>query len=80
VWCAGAVLAALIKARFDVKYHVNSIGKFLHSLGFSHVSTRPQHPKQGPETIEASKKFPQIREKSLKDVPPDTPVEIWFQE
>jgi transposase len=51
-----ADLAALIKARFDVEYHVNSIGKLLHSLGFSHVSARPQHPKQNPETIEAFKK------------------------
>ena len=49
-------LATLIKARFDVEYHVNSIGKLLHSLGFSHVSARPQHPKQDPETIEAFKK------------------------
>jgi len=49
-------LVKLIKERFDVDYHVNSIGKLLHSLGFSHVSARPRHPKQDPETIAAFKK------------------------
>jgi transposase len=51
-----ADIVTLIKARFDVEYHVNSVGKLLHSLGFSHVSARPRHPKQDPETIEAFKK------------------------
>jgi putative transposase len=51
-----ADIVKLIKARFDVEYHENSVGKLLHSLGFSHVSARPRHPKQDPETIEAFKK------------------------
>lgn len=51
-----ADLVNLIKTRFDVEYHVNSVGKLLHSLGFSHVSARPQHPKQDPEKIAAFKK------------------------
>jgi len=46
----------LIKARFGVAYHENSVGKILHSLGFSHVSARPQHPEQDPETIATFKK------------------------
>jgi putative transposase len=49
-------LVKLIKARFDVDYHVNSVGRLLHSLGFSHVSARPRHPKQDPEVIEDFKK------------------------
>jgi len=49
-------LVKLIKARFDVDYHVSSVERLLHSLGFSHVSARPRHPKQDPETIEAFKK------------------------
>ena len=53
-----ADLATLIKARFDVEYHVNSVGRLLHSLGFSHVSARPRHPKRDPEMIEALKKLP----------------------
>lgn len=51
-----ADIVKLIKARFDVEYHENSVGKLLHSLGFSHISARPRHPKQNPETIEAFKK------------------------
>jgi transposase len=51
-----ADLATVIKTRFGVAYHESSIGKLLRSLGFSHVSARPQHPKQDPETIEAFKK------------------------
>jgi putative transposase len=49
-------LVKLIKTRFGVDYHENSIGKLLRSLGFSHVSARPRHPKQDPETITAFKK------------------------
>jgi transposase len=51
-----ADLAAVIKTRFGVKYHESSVGKLLRSLGFSHVSARPRHPEQDPETIEAFKK------------------------
>ena len=51
-----ADLAAVIETRFGVEYHVSSVGKLLRSLGFSHVSARPKHPKQDPETIEAFKK------------------------
>jgi len=76
-----ADLAKLIKARFDVEYHVNSVGKLLQSLGFSHVSARPRHPKQDPEIVEAFKKtYPQELANTLKGVPPDTPVELWFQD
>lgn len=51
-----ADLVAVIKARCGVDYHESSVGKLLRSLGFSHVSARPRHPKQDPETIEAFKK------------------------
>ena len=51
-----ADIARFIKARFDVEYHVNSVGKLLRAQGFSHVSARPQHPKQDPEAIEDFKK------------------------
>jgi len=51
-----ADLVRLIKGRFGVDYHESSIGKLLRSLGFSHVSARPRHPKQDPEMIEAFKK------------------------
>ena len=51
-----ADLVKLVKTRFGVDYHESSIGKLLRSLGFSHISARPRHPKQDPETIEAFKK------------------------
>jgi len=49
-------LVAIIKTRFGVEYHESSVGKLLRSLGLSHVSARPRHPKQDPETIETFKK------------------------
>lgn len=49
-------LQRVIKERFDVEYHVRHVGDILHELGFSHVSARPQHPRQDAETIEAFKK------------------------
>ncbi len=49
-------LKAVIKQRFEVDYHVRTVGKVLHRLGFSHISTRPRHPKADDETQEAVKK------------------------
>jgi len=51
-----ADLARLINARFDEEYHVNPVGQLLHSLGFSHVSAWPRHPRQDPEMIDTFKK------------------------
>ena len=49
-------LQRVIKKRFDVDYHVRHVGQILHDLGFSHVSTRPQHPEQDADVIETFKK------------------------
>lgn len=49
-------LKAEIKARFGVDYHERHVGQILHKLGFSHISARPQHPKQDTEAIETFKK------------------------
>ncbi len=49
-------LKGVIRERFGVDYHERTVGKILKELGFSHVSARPQHPGQNPETIEAFKK------------------------
>lgn len=38
-------LQTVIEERFEVAYHVRTVGKVLHRLGFSHVSTRARHPK-----------------------------------
>ena len=49
-------LQRVIKERFGLAYNERTIGKVLKALGFSHVSARPQHPKQDERTITAFKK------------------------
>ena len=45
-----------IRKRFGVDYHQRTVGKLLKGLGFSHVSARPRHVGQKPETIADFKK------------------------
>ena len=49
-------LAALVKQRFGVECHETTIGRILKELGFSHISPRPQHPRQDAQVIENFKK------------------------
>ncbi len=49
-------LAAQVKQRFGVDYHPATIARILHELDYSHISARPQHPKQDEEVIETFKK------------------------
>ncbi len=42
--------------RFGVVYCERTVSKLLGALGFSHMSVRPQHPKQDERVIEALKK------------------------
>jgi putative transposase len=49
-------LKRIIKERFDVDLDEVSIGRTLKELGFTHVSPRPQHPKQNPQVTEDFKK------------------------
>ena len=49
-------LQAVIHRRFGVSYHERSVSRLLHQLGFSHISPRPQHPRQKVEAIQAYKK------------------------
>lgn len=51
-----ADLKALIQERWGVAYHQRTIGKLLHRLGFSHITTRPRHYRQDELAIEAFKK------------------------
>ena len=39
-------LQAMIAERFEVKVHERTVGKLLKRLGFSHITTRPQHYRQ----------------------------------
>lgn len=50
-------LQSVIKARFGVEYHERYVGSLLNKLGFSHISCRPQHPKQDPQVIDDFKKL-----------------------
>jgi transposase len=49
-------LKGVIEKRFGVAYAVRSVAKLLHRIGFSHISARPRHPAQDPQTIAAFKK------------------------
>lgn len=49
-------LQATIRDRFGVSLSESSVGRILKELGFSHVSARPQHPKQDEQAIESFKK------------------------
>lgn len=49
-------LKALILERWGVDYHERTIGKLLDRLGFSHITTRPQHYRQDEAAMEAFKK------------------------
>jgi len=58
-------LQALVVERFGVQYHERTLGKLLKTLGFSHVSARPRHPKQDGEVIQAFKKTSRARSKPM---------------
>ena len=49
-------LKQVIEQRFGVVYCERSVSKLLVALGFSHMSARPQHPKQNAKVIAAFKK------------------------
>ncbi len=49
-------LKRVIEERFGVTYSVRAISDLLAALSFSHISGRPQHPKQDQRVIEAFKK------------------------
>ncbi len=60
-----------IEAQYKVHYHERTIGKLLHALNLSHISTRPLHPESNAEVQAAFKKT--LRPKSRKSSP-NTPV------
>ena len=49
-------LQRVIEERFGVSYSERAISDLLAALSFSHITGRPQHPKQDPRVIEAFKK------------------------
>jgi transposase len=49
-------LKRVIEERFGVVYSQRYVSQILHDLDFSHMSARPQHPKQDERVIKAFKK------------------------
>lgn len=49
-------LQAVIEERFGVTYNERTVSKLLVALGFSHISARPQHPRQDERVMRAFKK------------------------
>lgn len=49
-------LKRVIEERFSVTYSERAISDLLRALSFSHISGRPQHPRQDPEVLEGFKK------------------------
>jgi len=57
----GKDIQRLTEQQFGVTYHLHSIYKLLHRLGYSYVSSRPEHPKGDPKARETFKKKQMIR-------------------
>lgn len=56
-----ADIGRIIQKQFGMEYHVRSVGNLLKKLGYSYVSSRPEHPKGKPEDRETFKKKSVIR-------------------
>ena len=54
-------LVRIATARFGVTVDEDTMGRVLRDLGFSHISARPQHPKQKADAVEGFKKNSRTR-------------------
>ena len=54
----GTDVQSYILDNFGFRYHLSSVYKLLHKLGFSWITSRSKHPKQSPEAQEYFKKIP----------------------
>jgi len=54
----GSDIQRYIEDKFSVNYHLSSVYKLLHKLGFSWITSRSKHPKQSVEAQEDFKKIP----------------------
>jgi transposase len=57
----GADIQRIIKQQFGIDYHLNGIYTLLKRLGYSYVSSRPEHPRGDPQARETFKKKSVIR-------------------
>jgi hypothetical protein len=65
--------------RFGVIYSERAISDLLHTLSFSYISSRPQHPRQDQRVLEGFK-IPRTLAAHIGHLPKDRRVEIWFQD
>jgi transposase len=56
-----ADIGRIIQKQFGVEYHVRSVRNLLKRLGYSYVSSRPEHPKGDPQAREVFKKKSVLR-------------------
>jgi transposase len=63
-------LKQVIREQFGVDYHERSVSRLLHDLGFSHVSARPQHPKQNAQMSDRFKKISRRRSRRQSRICP----------
>ena len=54
----GTDIQLFITENFGHQYHLSSVYKLLHRLGFSWITSRSKHPKQSLEVQEDFKKIP----------------------
>ena len=57
----GKDIQRIVEQQFHVHYSLSGIYSLLHRLGYSYVSSRPEHPKGNPEARETFKKKSVIR-------------------
>ncbi len=57
----GKEIQQIVRQQFKVHYSLSAIYKLLHRLGYSNVSSRPEHPKGDPQRRETFKKKSVIR-------------------
>ena len=57
----GEDIRRIIKQQFDIDYHLSSIYTLLKRMGYSYVSSRPEHPRGDPEARNVFKKKSVIR-------------------
>jgi transposase len=58
---SGKTIQQIIFKQFDVRYSLSAIYSLLHRLGYSYVSSRPEHPKGDPQARKSFKKKRLIR-------------------
>ncbi|TEW53788.1 winged helix-turn-helix domain-containing protein [Psychromonas sp. RZ22] len=76
----GSDIQSFILEHFGYQYHLSSVYKLLHRLGFSWITSRSKHPKQ---SIEAQEDFKKFQIETILKIPGHIAVDkvdIWLQD